>query len=84
MADGGWISKNAFQDGALSADAEGRAAMADGFLSADATGRAKLGDGLINNDKIADGTIQLAKMANSKLLYTGVYGYSEYGRAVYG
>ena len=34
MATGGWISKNAFQDGAFAADSIGRAAMEDGFITA--------------------------------------------------
>ena len=44
----GWISPNAFQSGALSADSIGREAMADGYVTAaklasDVTIRAKVG-----------------------------------------
>lgn len=41
-------------DGALSADATGRAKMADGFLSADTTGRAKVADKFVTNAKLDD------------------------------
>ncbi len=84
MADKGWIHKFAFENGALSNDEVGRSAMADGFLSADTSGRAKLADGLVNTAKLADGSVTLAKISSSKLLATGSYGISEYGRSVYG
>ena len=69
----GWIGKYAFANNALSNDEIGRKAMEDGYLSADADGRAKM----------ADGFITLAKLESPSLLYTGVYGYSQYGFAVY-
>ena len=84
MVDGGWIGKYAFQDDALAADDIGRAAIADEFFAATAGMRAKFEDGFITNSQIADSTIELAKLASSKLLRTGVYGLTSYGSAVYG
>ncbi len=68
MAEKGWLHKFAFQDGALSADTEGRVAMADSFLT---------------NDKIADSQITAVKLASGKILSTGVYGTSTYGASYY-
>lgn len=84
MTKGGWITKYAFADNALSNDADGHSAMEDGYLSADAEGRAKMAASFINADKIADGAVTLAKLSSAKMLYTGVYGYAAYGAAVYG
>ena len=47
MPTGGWISKHAFQDNALAADADGRAAMEDGYLIG-----AKIASSTITVDKI--------------------------------
>lgn len=96
--DTGWLSKFAFQIGALAADSVGREAMADAYFSADATMRAKFADsfitlaklidGILSADatgraKMADNFITLIKLESVKLLYTGVYQYAEYDRAVY-
>lgn len=59
MAVKGWIHKYAFENDALSADADGRLAMADGFLT---------------NAKIADAQITIDKMASSFLLALAVTG----------
>lgn len=67
MVEKGWIHRFAFENNALSADSDGRSAMQDGFLV---------------NDKIATGTITAVKLA-SNVLYTGTYGSSRYGAAVY-
>ena len=69
MATGGWIGEYAFQDGALSANTLGRAAMAADF---------------VQTSHIADSQITFAKLASAQMLYTGAYEYAEYGRAVYG
>ena len=45
---------------------------------------AAMQDGAITADKIAAGAVTLEKMASAKVFSTGVYGYSEYGRCVYG
>ena len=75
----GWISTPAMQDDCLSADATGRAIMQDEFVN-----NAKLADDAVTTAKILDASITFAKFSSSKLLYTGVYGLSEYGRAIYG
>jgi len=69
MAEKGWLSKYAFQNEALAKDSVGRSAMEDQF---------------VNTAKIEDGAITLAKFNSALILYTGVYGYSHYGSAVYG
>ncbi len=84
MPTNGWISKNAFQDNALAADDLGRAAMEDGYFAATAAMRAKFANGFVDTAQINDGAVTLAKLTSAKILYTGVYGYGEYGRAVYG
>src|SRR2546429_363610 len=63
VADGA-VTTAKLADGALSADAPGRAKMADGFvitaklldgaLSADATGRAKMADGFVTAVKLEE------------------------------
>ena len=84
MAEKGWISKFALQDKALANDSVGRGAMEDGFLSADTEGRAKVADSFVNTAKLLDGAVTLEKLFSTKILYTGVYGYSQYGSCVYG
>ena len=84
MAEKGWISKFAFQNNALSNDEIGRSAMEDGFLSADAGGRAKMADSFVNTAKLEDKAVTLDKLASASMFYTGVYGYSFYGSAIYG
>lgn len=79
MAEGGWIGKYAFQDGALAADDIGRAAMADSFVNA-----AKIASDAVETAKIKNAAVTLDKLSSPSLLWTGVYGYSEYGRCVYG
>ena len=69
MATAGWISANAFQDGALSADDKGRAAMADGYIT---------------TAKIADGAITPAKLSTAVAGHIGVYDLDFYDLAVYG
>mgnify|MGYP001559086482 CR=1 FL=1 len=68
MADKGWIHKFAFENNALSADTDGRAAMQDSY---------------IQNAKIADSQITATKLASGNVLATGVYGSSRYGNCVY-
>jgi len=72
MADKGWISKYAFEDKALAADATGRAAMEDGFFEATAAMRAKFADGFITVGKVTPLAV-----------VTGVYGACMYGHAIY-
>jgi hypothetical protein len=60
-----------------------------GWISAEAmqnnaVATAAIQDLAITTAKIADAAVTLAKINAAKLLYTGVYGYAEYGRAVYG
>ena len=69
MATGGWISAYAFQDGALSADTLGRAAMAANFLQ---------------TTHVADAQITYAKLASAAMLHVGVYNLDFYDMAVYG
>ncbi len=69
MADGGWIGKQAFQNGALAADSVGRSAMASNY---------------VQTAHIADGQITYAKLANAVMVHVGVYDLSFYGMAVYG
>ena len=61
----GWLSKWAFQVGALAADAYGRQAIEDGYFAADATMRAKFADAFVNTAKLADSAVTSAKLANS-------------------
>lgn len=68
IAEKGWIHKFAFQDNALAADTDGRAAMEDGFLT---------------NAKIADTQITAAKMASGAFI-TGIYGTALYDTHLYG
>lgn len=68
MAEKGWIHKFAFENDALSADTVGRQAMADSFLT---------------NEKIAASQITFSKLANGKVLATGVYDTSVYGGCYY-
>ena len=84
MAEKGWISKYALQNNALANDEIGRSAMEDGFLSADSSGRAKMADSFVNTAKLEDGSVTLDKLVSPAIFYTGVYGYSLYGFAVYG
>lgn len=80
--DNGAVGTAKIADGALSADAGGRAKMADGFLptakaadgflSADTPGRAKMADGFLTTEKAVDGflsadTTGRAKMADGFL-----------------
>jgi len=89
----GWLSRWAFQVGALAADVIGRQAIADAYFAATAEMRAKFADAFINADKLASGAvttakiadlaITIAKLVNPKLLYIGLYDYAEYDRSVY-
>ena len=78
MPTGGWISKFAFENNALAADAVGRTAMEDGFIQ-----NAKLDtDAVGATSKIADGIITAAKFTNYAN-QAGYYGRSTYGDSVY-
>lgn len=59
----GWISKWAFQIGALAADIVGRQAIADAYFAATATMRAKFADGFINAAKLASNAVTTIKIA---------------------
>ena len=78
MATNGWVSNQALRD-----DCVDTSEIADGALSADTAGRAKMATYFLQNSHIPDGTITLAKLSSSKVLYSGIYGLSEYGRSVY-
>ena len=52
MPGAGWISKWAFEDNALAADTDGRAAMEDGYIT---------------GAKIADATIDIGKLSTTLL-----------------
>lgn len=74
----GWISKWAFEENALAADAIGRAAMEDEFIQ-----NAKLADGAVGaTAKMADSIITAAKFTGQANL-AGYYGAGNYGYTVY-
>ncbi len=58
----GWLSKYAFQIGALAADAIGRQAIAESFFAATAAMRAKFADGFINAAKLATDAVSTVKI----------------------
>ena len=68
MPEKGFISKWSFQDNALAADADGRAAMQDGY---------------IQNAKIADATIEVDKLSASLLRYILEVGRVDYSSVDY-
>ena len=68
MPTGGWITKYAFADNALSADTDGRAAMEDGYLT---------------NVKLADATIDVAKLSSTLLGYLLSVGQIDYSSIDY-
>lgn len=78
MATNGWIKTTALADEAVDTDA-----LEDGVLSADTAGRAKMAANYLQLTHIPDNLITLDKLNTTKLLYSGAYGYSEYGRCVY-
>ena len=63
----GWLSRWAFQVGALAADSIGRQAIADAYFAATAEMRAKFADAFINADKLASGAVTTAKIANASV-----------------
>lgn len=79
IAEGG-VGTDELADGALSADAAGRAKMAAGFLSADATGRAKMADGFLVTAKAAAGLLSAAA-AGRALMDAGFLSADAAGRA---
>jgi len=60
--DTGWISKWAFQVGALAADVIGRQAIADAYFAATAAMRAKFADGFITAAKLASNAVETVKI----------------------
>lgn len=63
----GWLSKWAFQVGALAADAIGRQAIANGYFAATSAMRAKFANKFLTGAKIDDTTITEAQIADSAI-----------------
>ena len=61
----GWLSKWAFQIGALAADSFGRQAIEDAFFAATAEMRAKFADAFINAAKLAADAVETAKILDA-------------------
>ena len=75
----GWISKWAFQAGALAADAIGRAAIAAGYFAATAAMRAKFADGFLTEAKLAVAGVD---GLHPRRIARATYDFAEHGGAV--
>lgn len=75
----GWLSKWAFQVGALAADAIGRQAIADAFFAATSAMRAKFADGFLTEAKLA---VSNEDGLHPPRIARATYDFAEHGGAV--